>query len=324
MRTTFWVWMAVAVLTLMSGTESWAKKGGNGGGGGGSPGGDEPNPEIVYTDGSAIKVMDADGGNRTTVFRATGFSPQPSWSPDGSKILFNATNSGPGVYTVNLDGSGLLLLATLASQYATRPEWSPVVAPDGNEWILFIDDGASGTKDLFAVRPDGTGRMNLTNTEDADEGSLAWSPDGKKIALVVQQVQSGTLGKDVFVLTLGVVDGALAIVASENLSDQAGGLATKEEFVTLSWSRSGDDLAISAEDGAWYDLWIVPMAAPATAANITERTDVIERFPSWAPDDSHLVYWRSAGRKDSGVYRINPDGTGESKLANGRNPSWKR
>jgi len=305
-----------------------AARAGNGKGGGKGGGGSPPaNPEIVYADGDTLYVMDADGGNRTQVFGASGFTPQPEWSADGTQIVFNSTHAGAGIYVVNVDGSGEHQVATLASQYVSGPSWSPTTAPDGHEWILFEDDGVGGDRDVFAVRPDTGERINLTETAGKGEGDVAWAPDASRFTAAVGQVENGAWDDDLWVFTLGVVDGRLAVVASENLSDAPGSpLAATGAFVTPNWSRDGTRIAVAADDGAWVgDLWIIPLANPASPVNITNTSSVTANFPSWAPDDSALVFERSGTRaRDSGIFRINPDGSGETRLSRGRCPDWKR
>jgi Tol biopolymer transport system component len=48
-------------------------------------------------------------------------------------------------------------------------------------WICFGARTPAGDWDLFVMRPDGTGRRNLTNTPDANEGLPRFSPDGKRL-----------------------------------------------------------------------------------------------------------------------------------------------
>ena len=48
-------------------------------------------------------------------------------------------------------------------------------------WIVYASRGENGTWDLFLMRPDGSGRRNITNTPDYEEGGPRFSPDGKKL-----------------------------------------------------------------------------------------------------------------------------------------------
>ena len=51
----------------------------------------------------------------------------------------------------------------------------------GKGWIAYASRGDNGTWDLFLMRPDGSGRRNITNTPDYEEGGPRFSPDGKKL-----------------------------------------------------------------------------------------------------------------------------------------------
>jgi uncharacterized repeat protein (TIGR01451 family) len=61
--------------------------------------------------------MDADGSNRTQLTSA--FDTLPSWSPDGSTIVFSEN------LVMNADGSALTTLTTPG----TNPDWQPLTGP---------------------------------------------------------------------------------------------------------------------------------------------------------------------------------------------------
>lgn len=93
-----------------------------------------------YDSPSSIWVMNIDGTNVTELVS----NPEqrmfnPSWSPDGSKIVYQAASKKGSsyktndIYTVNADGSGLTQLTTNDSN-----DFSPVWSYDG--YIYFISD----------------------------------------------------------------------------------------------------------------------------------------------------------------------------------------
>ena len=74
------------------------------------------------THGTRIMVMNADGSaQRTIPVCANGIASGGSWSPDGKKLVFECYTTGQyaGIYSVNLDGTGLTYLAD-----GNFPTWS--------------------------------------------------------------------------------------------------------------------------------------------------------------------------------------------------------
>lgn len=94
-------------------------------------------------------------------------------APDGITIAFElATGS---LYVCNIDGSQPLDLGR-----GERPQWSP----DGARlaYMISVDDGHRILNaDIYVMRRDGTGKINVTGTADLLEMNCSWSPDGRRI-----------------------------------------------------------------------------------------------------------------------------------------------
>jgi Tol biopolymer transport system component len=110
----------------------------------------------------------------------------PRWSPDGTRILYSASGKFNGdnvVYVVDI-GGGSLHRVNPSALPARSAGWSP----DGN-LIVFssFDDRTVGVpgdgehaalvRDIYTIRPDGTGLQQLT-TDGVSRGG-SWTPDGR-------------------------------------------------------------------------------------------------------------------------------------------------
>ena len=115
------------------------------------------------------------------------FFGSPSFSPDGKRIAFVwHKNAGAAIFTMNAGGGGLKQVTPWQNGgLADKIDWSP----DGSR-IAFsspgIGDRPGISSNVFTVRPDGSGRVKLTNSRGGkiNNGLDSWSPDGKKIAFV--------------------------------------------------------------------------------------------------------------------------------------------
>jgi TolB protein len=99
----------------------------------------------------------------------------PSWSPDGSQIVFaSRRNDNWDLYLMRADGSGLRRL-TSDLGYEGEPEWSP----DGKQ--IAFSAMREQNLDIYTLDLASNEQRRITDHESADS-QPTWSPDGKRIA----------------------------------------------------------------------------------------------------------------------------------------------
>ena len=140
---------------------------------------------IAYsTRGGDIWVMNANGTCRHRVTRSgSGHDFDPSWAPDGSRLVFRTSrghyqpdvygNGLEGLFVVNVDGTNEREIEPpTGGMFA---DWSP-----RGDKVAFSGLRAGQCYDtLFLMNPDGTGVHDL-GTPYGSEGAV-WSPDASRI-----------------------------------------------------------------------------------------------------------------------------------------------
>jgi TolB protein len=128
--------------------------------------------------------VSAQGGAPQRLTNAPGIDTGGSYSPDGSRIVFESDRSGgQQLYVMNADGSNQQRISFGGGRYAT-PVWSP-----RGDLIAFTKIG--GGFRIGVMTPSGGGERLLTD-DWQDEGP-SWAPNGRVITFL--RSGRGTQGK---------------------------------------------------------------------------------------------------------------------------------
>jgi Tol biopolymer transport system component len=275
--------------------------------------------------------------------RPLGHSPSHRWIPAGQRILFTRLyRDGSGGAAVDdgysdirpqlrwsvfsLDsgtGQATDLGAPLPSGYGTSLRWSAGAA----RFVLERWSETDGSREIWTVSPDGWHPLQLTSN-DADDHSPAWSPDGMKIAFVSDRADPHAHQRghapiwDLYVMN---ADGS-GITRVTTCGNDCGG----NGVLAPAWSPDGTHLAFAmtkrrGPSDMYFqtDLYVVN----ADGSGLVQLTDTPDQQgdPAWSPDGSEIAFSRYVdGQLD--VFSVKADGTEEARLttdpADDSGPAW--
>jgi len=186
-----------------------------------------------------------------------GTNSAPSWSRDGSKIVFSSSmNGNPELYSVGASGGDLKRL-TFANGASTSPAWNPKTGS-----IAFVSD-RSGVPKLYVMNPDGTDPQNL---DLPDKGYLidpSWAPNGQLLAFSWRR-PSGNY--DIYIMD----------VATRQIIELTRDAGRNER---PSWAPDGRHLVFESTRGGTRQIW--SMLADGSQARQLTSTGHNES-PNWS------------------------------------------
>jgi dipeptidyl aminopeptidase/acylaminoacyl peptidase len=216
------------------------------------------------------------------------------WSPDGRRMAFELPGriQGGDVYTSRADGSNRRLVL----RNAHAPSWSP----DGKRLLVVRDvctDYYSNCidndfrVDLYTVRLDGKELHRVVREPNAND--VAWSPDGKQIALVA-------------------INGDVYLIDADDGSHKR--RLGRGSFVELAWSPDGSKLAVAMSGRApnWGDIGVVDVKT-GRLTNLTHRPGD-ESGPAWSPDGRKIVFTADMNCGWTGTCQAEPGAEGPREL----------
>jgi Tol biopolymer transport system component len=223
-----------------------------------------------------LYTMNPDGTGKRQVTDDGGFDGPPSWSPDGTRIVYASDRADPqrpacemdhscnvDIFVISADGSDQVQL-TSDPGYDWQPDWSP----DGMH-IAFAKGGNLFGGDLYVMNTDGTVLTKLTNGADSQP---MWSPDGATIAFIRHKEQSF----DLYVMD---ADGGNQRLLASGLP--ATHAVEPDLFRDFSWAPDGTMIAFVSGGEAGTMLSVVDVISGETTKLVEDPTGIAQ--PGWRP-----------------------------------------
>jgi eukaryotic-like serine/threonine-protein kinase len=297
----------------------------------------------------------------------TGFAgteTQPAFSPDGKQLAFvwnGPKQDNDDIYVQLVDeATPRRLTSDPASDY--NPVWSPDALR-----IAFLRDTPEGTEVIVVSAAGGTERRLLVSpvrpwVTDRQFCGLAWSPDGKFIAIVDKESEQAS--PSIFLLDVETRekrrlttpasefwDGALAFSPDgRSLAFQRGRASVPPSDIYvlplsasgqplgeprqithdnswiygLDWTQDGRSVVFSSGRGGVQALWRVAASGGAPERLTVGSSDA--RWPSVSRKGNRLAY--SYEIKDANIWRVGAPGTGGTDAADAapmritQSPTW--
>jgi len=218
----------------------------------------------------------------------------PSWSPDGSKIIWTAWSNewNRALWIMDSDGSNKRKLSD-----GINVPGQARFSPDGKK-IVFSDWLPSTNHRIYIMDSDGSNIKQLTSHDPSYSDQYPnWSPDGKKIIFGRSNDERGHL----FIMD---PDGS-------NLQELKPSIEPNKYNTLADFSPDGSKIVYYGIHGG-----LAIMDANGSNAKILTKDGC---FPSFSPDGTKIAYVASDGE----IHIINSDGTGDVKItSHGLGGEW--
>ncbi|MGD0443710.1 MAG: S41 family peptidase [Edaphobacter sp.] len=243
--------------------------------------------EIAFASGGDIWTVPASGGEAHLLVTDPATESRPMYSPDGTKLAFVSTRTGAGnIYVLTLATGELMRLT-----YADRPDSLDGWSHDG-KWIYFTSavNDIAGQGDIFRVSSGGGTPLEVSHERYLGEFESAPSPDGQTVALVAKGISFAQWWRNGHA-HIDETEVWLKPVAESGKYQML--LKADAKHAWPMWSVDGKTLFYMSDASGAENIWMVPVATPASAKELTHFKEGRVLWPSIGDGGKAIVFERN-------------------------------
>jgi Tol biopolymer transport system component len=260
--------------------------------------GGNPDIYVMNSDGSQIEQLTRDAF-ASLYFTKSSEDSNPSWSPDGTQLVFESgrrnqmmTYINHDIYVMGADGSNVRRLTDDGADEGS-PRWSPDGESIAYVRMEYFSNQApieNPAWDIYVMNADGTDPMQLTS-DPSNELEPSWSPDGTRIAFI-----SDRNGRnfDIYVMN---ADGSNITQVTDDSANEFG----------PAWSPDGKHIIFNSDRNGNVQLFMIRIEG-STLVQLTEDTSN-SAYADWSPDGKRIVFESDRDTGYANIYVMNADGS---------------
>jgi len=244
-------------------------------------------------------IINRDGSGLTQLSDMEASNYYPTFSPDGSSLLFASNRNGAFDLYLLIFGEKQLFQITENIGNVLSPDYSP----DGRR-IVFANQAGDGPTSIWMVNADGL-NPHLVYTGTNTIVAVAWSPNGDRIAYAMSVGIPQEY--EIFIMD---TNGKNHLRISQGLKGIGG---------SIDWSPDGKNLLVYA--GAYGDKNIYKIeVADGSYTQITDGGN--NAGASYSPDGLYIVFNSLRNDDQADLYIMRADGSNQVQLTNDPEPDW--
>ena len=216
-------------------------------------------------------------------------TPRPTPKPRIGRILFTSNRvSWDDIFVMNDDGTNVKQLTDMGKCYDAH------FTPDGG--FIVFSHYTEDDIDIWKMKADGSGLVNLTNNPDEADRDPVISPDGKRIAFL-----SGPFG--------GIHIYSMKIDGSDRTQ-----LTTEYIDLSVAWSPDSQMLAFSSLRSGSANIWVANRDGSDLRQVTLFGRERIATTPVFSPDGQQIAFTTIAAGTAWEIWAVNLDGSNPHKV----------
>ena len=255
-----------------------------------------------------IYMMNSDGSNPVNLTNHPADDRGPTWSPSRKRIAFVSNRDGnEEIYVMNINGSESKRL-TRNPESDMSPSWAPDCASchgsnnrirkvrrANTERLLFVSERGHQL-DIYMINVDGSGEVNLSRTDLADETDPAWALDGEHIVFVSNRDGN----KEIYLMN---ADGSDVVRLTNSLAEERHPQPSPDRNkIAFLLDRNGHRYLFTMDIDGSHQINLPGILSK----------NVCSAF-SWSPDGMRIIF-ATEGTRANDLYMMNSDGSGKVSL----------